>query len=162
MKPVQFCRHSTPPDVLIDPTVFVVIVSVMFETVLSSVILRSGSPSISIIAIALPSSDVISVSSSLIKAFPLNLDVWLLANLMLPPALCNKPSLIVKAPIKIKSASPVEIPSVLSSIIKFSSTVRSLSALPRVRIKPFNYSNAIFISWSLVKVVSLPNLKFVW
>ena len=137
MKPVQFCRHSTAPDVLIDPTVFVVIVSVMFETVLSSVILRSGSPSISIIAIALPSSDVIFVSSSIITAFPLSLDVWLLANLMLPPEtkvhwkycacrsweavrgqpLCKKPALIVKALFKIKSASPVEIPSVLWSII---------------------------------------------
>ena len=81
---------------------------------------------------------------------------------MLPPALCSKPSLIVKALFRIKSASPVEIPSVLSSMIKLSSTVRSLSALPRVRIKPFKSSNAIFIGWSLVKVVSLPNFKFVW
>ena len=75
MKPVQFCRHSTPPDVLIDPTVFAVVMSVIFETVLSSVMLRSGSPSISIIAIAVPLSDVISVPSSIITAFPLNLDV---------------------------------------------------------------------------------------
>ena len=55
--------------------IFVVVVSVIFETSLSFVMLRSGSPSISIIAMAVSLSDVISVPSSIIAAFPLNLDV---------------------------------------------------------------------------------------
>ena len=47
---------------------------------------------------------------------------------------------MVKALINIKSASPVEIPSVIASIVMAFSTVRSLVELPKVKVKLFKFN----------------------
>ena len=95
--------------------------------------------------------------SNIIIALPLNFEICPLANFISPPELSKVPSLIVKALIRIKSASPVKIPSVSLSIVIEFCIVKPLVALPNVKVKSFKFRVTKVNASSLVSEALPPN-----
>ena len=71
------------------------------------------------------------------------------------------PCASVKSPSAVKSASPVEIPSVLASMVMAFITVRSLVQLPKVNLKSFKFRFTKLNATSLVNLLLSDNAKFV-
>ena len=80
---------------------------------------------------------------------------------IIPPVEVTLPLLILRDASNVKSAPPVEIPSVIASIVMVFCTVRSLVELPKVKVKSFKFRFSKFKETSLVNVLLSSNFKVV-